>query len=252
MTREGPRGHAVLLGWAGSEPRQLRWVAAWYEAQGLKPVVVIPRVIRAMSLPWGWRQEGAALADMLVARCGEGPLVVHSFSNAGFWTYAAALRALERGRQRALLDRVALVVIDSAPGFPPRLDARFTAEHSAMAMMPMLRAALGRAPALFDPQLDGPLRAFMRLWYYVSPLQIRAAEESLELIARIGRWPLLVVYSEADRLIPAAHVEHFVEAAQAHGRAVEVLRCEGSDHIQHMIRHRNAYLAKVEKLLPAH
>jgi hypothetical protein len=244
------RGHAAILGWAGSTERHLRWVAAWYEARGFKPVVVVPRVLRAMGLPWGWRQEGDALADLLHERCANGPIVVHAFSNAGFWTYAAALEALERRRARAILERIALTVIDSAPGFPARLDPDFTAEHSAMAMMPMLLTALGKRPALTDPQLDRPMRAFMRFWYYVSPVQIRTARRSLNVVARTGSWPLLVVASDADRLIPLEHVESFVSSA-ARMRPVHELRLVGSDHVQHMIRHRHAYFDAVASLLPA-
>ncbi len=244
------RGHAVVLGWAGSTERHLRGVAGWYEKRGWAPLVMVPRVLRAMGLPWGWRQEGEALVDALVERCPRDPIVVHAFSNAGFWTYAAALRALERHRDRVILERVRLTVIDSAPGFPARLDADFTAEHSAMAMMPMLLGALGQRPALTNPLLDRPMRAFMRCWYHVSPVQIRVAERSLPVVARTGAWPLLVVSSDADRLIPTEHVDAFVADARRM-RPVRELRLTGSDHVQHMFRHRHAYFDAIESLLPA-
>lgn len=237
-------GQAAILGWAGSTARQLRSIAGWYAKRGLTPIVVAPRVFRAMALPWGWSAEGRAVASRLATT--RGPIVVHAFSNAGFWTYAAMLRA----GAASLRDRITAAVIDSAPGFPARLDARFTARHAAMAMMPIVLRALSRPPALTHPLLDPPLRAFMRLWYHVSPLQIRTAEQSLEVVARTGSWPLLVVYSNEDSLVPAEHVEAFVRSAEGH-RSVTATRFEGSEHVRHMIAHRSAYFDRVGAFLDA-
>lgn len=238
------RGHAVILGWAGSTERQLRTIASWYESRGLAPIAVVPRVFRAMAFPWGWRREGAALARRVESA--RGPLVVHAFSNAGFWTYAAMLRVLAEGNSDAL-DRIEALVLDSAPGFPARLDARFTARYSAMAMMPIVLRALRRPPALSHPLLDPPMRAFMRLWYHVSPLQIREAEESLDVVRDTGRWPILALYSSADTLVSAEHVEAFLGSIR--DRTVRRLRWEDSEHVRHMIVHRREYLAAVAELL---
>lgn len=143
------RGHALILGWAGSTERQLRGVARFAHSTGLEPTVFVPRVFRAMALPLGWRLEGEAVAHTLVSAFDRepGPIVVHAFSNAGFWAYDAALKTLLR-RRRDVLEHIAALVLDSAPGFPPRFEPRFAARYSAMAMMPMLLGALGRPPAL--------------------------------------------------------------------------------------------------------
>lgn len=239
-------GHAAILGWAGSTARQLRTIAAWYEGRSLTPIVVTPRVFRAMAFPWGWSREGAALARRVEGA--RGPLVVHAFSNAGFWTYAAMVRALVE-RRNEVLDRVSALVLDSAPGFPARLDARFTSRYSAMAMMPIVLRALGRPPALSHPLLDPPLRAFMRLWYHVSPLQIRFAERSLDVVRETGRWPILALYSSADTLVSAEHVEAFLAAIR--DRPLRAIRWEDSEHVRHMIVHRREYFAAVSELLDA-
>lgn len=239
------RGHAVILGWAGSTERQLRGVARFYRSLELAPIVVAPRVFRAMSLPWGWRRQGAALAARLIEAVERSPrpVVVHAFSNAGFWAYAAALRALSRGRRgRRVLDRIGALVLDSAPGFPPRLEAGFAARYSAMAMMPIVLRALGRPPALSHPMLDAPLRAFMRVWYHVSPLQIRTIEASLALVRDTGRWPILALCSSADALVDVAYVEAFVATL---GERARTVRWDDSEHVRHMIVHRQAYFDAV-------
>jgi hypothetical protein len=209
---------------------------------------VAPAVFRAMALPWGWRREGDALAARLIEAIDRepAPLVVHAFSNAGFWTYAAGLRALSRHpRGQRVLDRVAALVLDSAPGFPPHVRSGFAARSSAMAMMPILLRALGRPPALSHPILDPPLRAFMRLWVAASPLQIRRMEASLAVVRETGRWPVLALCSSADRLVPIEHVEAFVATL---GERARTIRWEDSAHVRHMIVHRQAYFDAVREL----
>ena len=230
---------AVILGWAGSTPRQLRAVAGWYRRRELTPLVTAPRVFRAMALPWGWDAEGARVARQLLAGPDE-PTVVHAFSNAGFWTYAALLRVLKR-RRPAALESIRRLVLDSAPGFPERFEPRFTARYSAMAMMPLLLQRLGRPPALAHPVLSPALTAFMRAWYHLSPIQIRQAEESLSLVRATGAWPILALYSAADTLVPVDLVEAFLDAAREQGRDVHALRWEDSEHVRHMLVHRHAY-----------
>jgi hypothetical protein len=237
--------HAVVIGWAGATERQLRGVVRWYGARGASAFSARPRIFHAMAFPNGWRREGEALAGQLTERAPEGAIAVHAFSNAGFWTYAAMLRALDAG----VRDRIALAVIDSAPGFPERLDPRFTVRHSTMAMMPLLLRALGRPPALSHPVLDAPLRAFMRLWYAVSPTQIRQAEESLAIVRETGAWPLLFLYSNADSLVPAEHVGAFV--ASVRGREVHELRWDDSENVRHMLVHRGEYFDAIAARLAA-
>lgn len=242
------RGHAVILGWAGSTLRQLRTVDAWYRERGLTTLATVPRIFRAMAFPRGWEREGRRLAEALIDRVQPGErIIVHAFSNAGFWTYAATIRELARdSRGRAVLDAIAALVLDSAPGYPERLEPRFTARYSAMAMMPLVLRALGRPPETSHPLLDPPLLAFMRLWYHLSPQQIRAAEESLELVRRTGEWPFFALYSSADTLVEARYVEDFLASARARGRQVREVRWDDSEHVRHMIVHREAYRDALE------
>lgn len=239
----------LVLGWAGSTERQLRGIATIHRSLGSRPTVVAPRVFRAMALPWGWRREGDALAARLIeaVRQEPAPWIVHAFSNAGFWTWAATLRALMRRPDGALvLEHVAALVLDSAPGFPAKLEPSFTARYAAMAMMPSLLGALGRPPALTHPRLDGPLRAFMRLWYYASPGQIRELEDSLRVVRDTGSWPILALCSSADTLVPIEHVEAFVASA---GERASALRWEDSEHVRHLIVHRHEYVEAIRELV---
>jgi hypothetical protein len=115
--------------------------------------------------------------------------------------------------------------------------------------MPLLLRAMGRRPALTHPVLDRPLRAFMRLWFHLSPLQIREAQGSLKVVRETGRWPLLFLYSRGDALVRHELVTAFVDSVRASDRSVEVRQWEDSEHVRHMLRHRNEYFDAIAALL---
>ena len=119
------------------------------------------------------------------------------------------------------------------------------AGSSTRAMMPMILARLGRRPALSHRWLTPPVWAFMRVWYHFSLPQQREAEASLALVARTGGWPHLVLYSDADQLCAAEHIEAFVARLRAEGRVVESERWSDAPHVMLMIRHRAAYFERV-------
>jgi pimeloyl-ACP methyl ester carboxylesterase len=225
----------AVLGWAGSTPRQLRGVARFYRQRGGDPFTHCARVVRAMARPDGWALEGREVAARLA---GDAPIVVHLFSNAGFWTWAAALEA-----RPALGARVRAVVLDSAPGFPSSIRPSFYARYSAMAMMPMVLRALKRPPALRHPLLTPPVRAFMRLWFHVSVDQRRFAERSLDTVAAVG--PHLLLYSAADELVPVHLVDAFFERLAG----AERRRFESGAHVKLMLEHRRTYFDAVEAFL---
>ncbi len=236
----------AILGWAGSTPRQLRGVGGFYRRAGAEVIPASADVFRAMARPDGWAEEGQALAARLVA-ADPPQLILHVFSNAGFWTYAAALRALPP----ELLARIRAVIIDSAPGFPDRIGPWFYARYSTMAMMPMVLRAFRRPPALTHPLFTPPVWAFMRLWYHLSPTQIAAAEQSLAVVRETGGWDHLVLYTATDRLVPHRFVEAFLEQMRGAGRRVEPHRWEDGDHVRQMIARRTEYFARVASFLAA-
>ena len=229
---------ALVLGWAGSSERQVRGMAGFYERAGARVITARADVLRAMGLPRGWREEGERLAPRLR---GERPLIVHLFSNAGFWLWAATLEAM-RPEDRA---RVSAVILDSAPGVPPRIEPGFYAKYSARAMMPLVLAGLGRRPRLTHPVLTPPLWAFMRLWYHLSGPQIRFAERSLEIVAGVDA-PHLLLYAEDDSLVRPVHVEAF---ARRLGDRARRMRFETGGHVRAALVHRHRYWPRVEAFL---
>jgi hypothetical protein len=63
-------------------------------------------------------------------------------------------------------------------------------------------------------------------------------------------WPLLVLYSDADRMMPAVFVERVVRAQEAMGqRTVRSHNFVTSDHVAHMKAFPEVYSKQVEEFL---
>ncbi len=235
----------AILGWAGSSVRQLRGVGRFYRRRGVRSVIPHSATVwRAMGTPGGWAHEGRELAAAIRAAEPES-LVLHVFSNAGFWTWIATLQTLET----SWLARVRAVVMDSAPGIPEHIEPFFYAHHATRAMVPVTLASLGRPPAESHPLLTPAVWAFMRAYYHVSPRQIAWSERSTQVAIDVGDWDHLLLYSAADRLVAPHYVEAFAHRLRDAGRGVETQRWEDSAHVRHMIAHRSEYFARIEAFL---
>lgn len=239
---------ALLFGWHGSRERHLRILAKHYASRGGEAIVHVPRTFFAMSRPDGWQREANDLARTIVARdrADRRPLVIHAFSNAGFWSMTALLAALAR---EADGPRLAGSVIDSAPGFPERVSFRFTAKYASRAMLPGLLAAIGLRPAHRHPILTPPIAALLGAWHAIAPRQVAFMESSQALVRAAHRGlPLLLVWGGEDELVPAEHVERFADASQ-HDSDVERLYYSDGAHVRHLFAHRHEYLAAVDRFL---
>ena len=228
----------VVLGWHGSTERQLRVIARWYETRGHAVRVVITPTFRTMGRRGAWPAFGRELARELEGE----PLILHAFSNAGFWTMSALLDALPQAPSR--------VIIDSAPGFPEKIPMWITARFATAAMLPSFLASLGRKPRSFHPVLTPVVAAFFGAWHLVAREQVRFMETGqARVIARLRGAPLLAIWSDADALIPAEHVVRFLDRAAAEGIPVTRLHFTDSAHIRHFVQHRGAYFAQLEAFL---
>jgi len=234
------RARVAVLGWHGSHQRQLRGIARWYETREFADVrTVITPTFRTMGLPGAWTRFGRELARDLDDGT---PLVIHAFSNAGFWTMSALLDAMKSTPTH--------VIVDSAPGFPETIPMRFTAKFATMAMMPGLLSALRREPRLFHPILSPPIAAFFGVWHLLAREQVRYMETGqARVIARLRGVPLLAIWSDADVLVPTEQVSAFVDRALDGGVRVERLHFTDSAHVRHFVQHRHAYFDTIEAFL---
>jgi len=243
----------MVVGWHGSTARNLRAIArAWQSLDDrLVTDAVVPDTWRGMSQPNGWSEVGRELAERLATahRAEPRPWILHSFSNAGFWTSLAMLEKLHANHPDVHASLRA-AMIDSAPGFPEHVDPAFTAKYAAMAMAPSLLAAMGRKPRHQHWLLTPPLEAFLRFWHHVAPKQIRFMEESQgRMSALLSATSVEVLYGDADELVPFRFVEGFVQRCQREGLRVHAERFEGSGHVRHFAGARTRYLGRMREAL---
>jgi pimeloyl-ACP methyl ester carboxylesterase len=235
-----PAPRVVVLGWHGSTERQLRVIARWYQARGHAVRVVITPTFRTMGRRGAWPAFGLELAKEL----GDEPLILHAFSNAGFWTMSALLDALPSKPLR--------VIVDSAPGFPEKIPMWVTAKFATAAMMPGFLASLGRKPRSFHPVLTPVVAAFFGAWHLVAHEQLRFMETGQRrVIDELGGVPLLAIWSDADTLVPAEHVVRFLDHAARAGVSVTRLHFTDSAHIRHFVQYRAEYFARLAAFLDA-
>jgi hypothetical protein len=243
----------MVVGWHGSSERNLRAIArAWQSLDDrLVTDTVVPDTWRGMSRPGGWNEVGRELAERLVAshRSDPRPWILHSFSNAGFWTSLAMLEAL-RADHPEVHAALHAALIDSAPGFPEHVDPGFTAKYAAMAMAPSLLAAMGRKPRHQHWLLTPPLEAFLRFWHHVAPKQIRFMETSqARMSALLKDTSIEALYGDADELVPYRFVEGFIDGCRREGLAVHAERFEGSGHVRHFAGARTRYSSRMREAL---
>lgn len=239
---DGLMPYALVLGWHASTERQLRPIVRWYESRGFVARTVITPTFRAMGVPGAWRAFGVKVAKTIDR---DRPLVIHAFSNAGFWTMSALLDAMPFAPAR--------VIVDSAPGFPEKIPMWITAKFATAAMLPGLLASLGRRPRSFHPILSPPIAMFFGAWHLIARGSIAFMESGqrrvIEKLRPTGHRegvPMLTIWSDADALVPAEHVRAFVDRAEHEGVKIERLHFTDSAHVRHFVQHRAAYFARLE------
>lgn len=256
MTDPASNPRVLLLGWFGSRERHLQPLRSFYEKRGAD---VVPFVADARTsfAPWaGYAEASAGLVEAVIRAEAEDPrpLVIHAFSNHGFFTALALLERLQ-GDRPELLARVVGLVFDSAPGIPDEPDLRFTMRHAPRLFMPSLLTALRRRPAHEHPILTPILSVVAGAIHLAAPWGVRALKSTvprmLAVLARLPGRRALFFWGDADALVPHAIVAAFADSCERAGLVVERCFFPGSRHVRHLVEHRAEYLARVERFLDA-
>ncbi len=203
--------HGVLLGWLGSEIKNLQHYANMYSRLSVPSVTYI-------SPWWHWMAQGRAIRSIArlldaaaeqreemvrsiahPADSADPRLVMHAFSNNGALALVHALPLLQSSYPD--LARRLRIVIDSAPA---PIDGSMVARSVSAAIH--ARFVKGR-PAQYDTVLTAPLHMGVRA---IAPL-IRNKDIPQLLQSRWGGWPALCLYSTADTCIGADAVQDFID-----------------------------------------
>jgi hypothetical protein len=253
---------AVVLGWFGSTLRRIRRHAELLSGEGIDTLAVVPSmsstafpvVARALSRRIARECTVGPLADkrkllfLLLSGCGENVfhhLLVDAKDNAA-------------GRSSAVVARIAGVAYDSAPvSADPAIWSRaFTAatfgrlcsgrKPSPSSSSSSSSSCVGAVP-VYDAKLVTPVarvlsQAHLRLPWNAAWVR-RAGGAVDECLPR--RVPALFQYSDADSLVPGAYISAFAEDQKRGGRPTVVAKFAGSEHVNHLRAHPDAYLRAI-------
>lgn len=245
----------LLLGWLGAQERYLTKYTELYEDLGAQTVTMQPTLLQT-AWPSAANRAAVQFAQEIAespAGQGRGPVLVQCMSNAGWLAFGAMLHLtnLAASDQRlpdpishqtdsllhfktSVLDRLSAIVVDSAPSHAtPDIWARGS-----------VSAAL-KKPA-FGIEVENPMT--LAIGYKVAERYLALPSISRHLRETRAAWgqlspmvPQLYLYSSADVLVPAAHVEAFMTQQAYRGVAVAHHCWDDSGHCEHLRDHPEQY-----------
>lgn len=238
----------LMVGWAGANPKHIDKYIKIYNDEGYRVVALCPPCYH-YSIPNSrvgfymsplFRATDSKPGDFRsFAQC---PIIVHSFSMNGVRGLISFWKWTEAEEKPQLRERIKGIIFDSAPSRPygkqdatamvistPPIDAleRWISEQTRISLLTWylnLRATL-QIPLLAMVPF---LRSFMSIYYYLQT-HITLPRDQLYL------------YSKADTMIKAKHVEKFIEKQKEKGNSVTSIDFIDSEHVAHIRTHPEEY-----------
>ena len=233
----------LLLGWAGSEVRHLETYAQWYQSQGLETLIHITE-LSGIADPAQAHQVIDFLAQRIRFTGQTRPMIVHLFSNNGFFAYASLLRHPLSGD--VLRANVCAQIYDSSPGVPEPLTTKQFAIMFQRALEGIFRKSrwpIRRAIGLLGGGTFGALYQFR------GGIRDEVVAARPTLREQGPKAPIWAVYGPGDHVVPERWIEAYLSECEGRGIEVHRTRFEGSAHVEHWLVHRDAYRALLNKVL---
>ncbi|CAB3407156.1 unnamed protein product [Caenorhabditis bovis] len=238
----------LILAWAGADQRHVDKYVDMYTNEGFRVVSLIPRCYhyRIPNSRVGFymsplfRAIDAKPGDFRTfAQC---PIIIHSFSMNGVRGLISFWKWTEAEETPALRDRIKGLILDSAPARPygkqdakamvwstPPIDA-LEKVFSEKTRISVLASFLNLRATLVIPLCATVpfLRSFLSVYYYFLDKMDLPRDQ-------------LYLYSTADKMIKAKHVEKFVGKQMEKGANITSINFEDSEHVQHYRAHPEKY-----------
>ncbi|XP_031475136.1 uncharacterized protein LOC116247237 [Nymphaea colorata] len=263
----------VLLGWLGAERKHLKRYAEWYASRGIQPITFVVPLKDLLGFDIGERieQRLSMLADELVAwlteRAEDGKergLLVHTFSNTGWFSYGVILENLQS--KGNLTEKIKGCVVDSGP--EPELNpvvwasgfsAAMLKKRNSLTSMPKYGSEDTSVQDAAKLQESGTsiaeivLLAALEKFFSVF-LKLPAVKEKLDrIISTLSHnqpaCPQLYLYSGGDRVVPWQSIERFMAMQKATGRTVMSHDFKTSPHVDHFRTFPAIYAAQLQGFL---
>uniref|UniRef100_A0A7N0TUT1 Transmembrane protein 53 n=1 Tax=Kalanchoe fedtschenkoi TaxID=63787 RepID=A0A7N0TUT1_KALFE len=259
----------VLLGWLGAKQKHMRRYADWYTSRGFHVITFTFPMSEILSYQVGGKAEQQVdslvnhLADWLEEN--EKSLIFHTFSNTGWLTYGVILEKFQK-QDPSLMSRIRGCIVDSAPVAAPDpqvwasgFSAAFLKKQSAATKgSTMTNSARGgitspqeqtTQPALTEAALLAVLEKFFEVVLNLPKVNRRLSDVLGLLTTKQPSCPQLYIYSSADRVIPAASVESFIEEQRKSGHEVRACNFISTPHVDHYRNQPSLYTSQLTQFL---
>jgi len=224
----------LILGWARSNSHQLRAYRRFYEDRKLQVYDYTAPTSTIFGASLISRRGRRLLADIADSKA---PVLIHLLSDTGFLTYAGMLAHPDASW---LSERVNAHVFDSAPQLSDDINRKKYAELFALGILQSNKPGLMRTL----------VRGFFSIQYYAVARVRRYTTEARTLYRQHApKVPLLVFYSNDDKMVPGQAVVDFINEEKARGVEVKALHFPGSAHVVHIRSDPGRYCAALAELL---
>lgn len=269
---EKGRTVVVLLGWLGSKQKHLKRYAEWYTSRGYHAITFTFPMTDILS----YQADGKAekniemlvnhLAGWLEEEQGKN-LVFHTFSNTGWLTYGAILERFQK-QDPSLMGSIKGCIVDSAPVAAPDpqvwasgFSAAFLKKQSVatkvlansnisdLAVSATANSVAEPKPAATETALLLILEKFFKVVLNLPSVNRRLSDVISVLSSNQPSCPQLYIYSSADRVIPAGHVESFIEEQKKAGREVRSCNFVSTPHVDHFRNDPKLYSSQLSQFL---
>ncbi|KAL4237130.1 Transmembrane protein 53 [Mactra antiquata] len=229
----------ILLGWLGCKEKYLLKYGEIYDKAGCITIkYTSPRDVAFFNVE-KLRDIACKILDLLDDySITENPIMFHIFSNNGSYVYANIVDVLTSRDSRYKNLNVCGVVIDSAPGKPrlTRAAAAYASSHSVnvvyrfIVMIGMFLYLFGSGLVYWIATMFSPgLKQKSNFYLYDN----MASDPT--------RWPMLFLYSTADKIIYACDVEDMISRRKKLGVHVDAVCWDDTDHVSHLRKHAQEY-----------
>ena len=168
----------------------------------------------------------------------ESPIFCHAFSNAGGMVYQHISQLCQTGKYAAV--NIIGCIFDSLPcplnylvganavvnSFEANIVVRYTVYFMFLALWPLKE--------LWAKVWSGPSERSL-YWDYMYNERVK--------------WPSLYLYSKVDEIVDSQHIENVISNRKKLGADIAVLCWDDSAHVQHLRKHREAYIRRCLEFL---
>jgi hypothetical protein len=198
----GKKPLVILIGFLGCTPGILAKYSQIYEAEGTETVQVLPSIPSMLLAHQGWRGNGSKrvrrVSELIVQRAQDSEIIVHLFSNNGFFFFGSCMMADARVSRA-----VAAVILDSCPSY-------ITQEVAATGLLSaLIRVDAGEAGKPGSKKKQA-LEAVMAPVLAALETRQRKAWEAWEMRHPVA--PHLFMYSDGDEVVSPSEVASFASA----------------------------------------